>query len=55
MVGMVTDQLALPVRPLPGVETRRIDDEQGRLALAEARPFGINLESPILVGCAIVI
>jgi GNAT superfamily N-acetyltransferase len=34
-VGMVTAQLAAPARPLPEVETRRIDDERGRLALAD--------------------
>jgi GNAT superfamily N-acetyltransferase len=35
VVGMVTEQLASPARPLPEVETRRIDDERGRLALAD--------------------
>jgi hypothetical protein len=30
---MVAEQLAPPSRPLPEVETRRIDDESGRLAL----------------------
>ena len=35
VVGMVTEQLAAPARPLPEVETRRIDDERGRLALAD--------------------
>src|SRR5215470_16739007 len=35
VVGMVTEQLASPTRPLPEVETRRIDDERGRLALAD--------------------
>jgi ribosomal protein S18 acetylase RimI-like enzyme len=34
-VGMVSDQLAPPRRALPDVETRRIDDEAGRLALAD--------------------
>ena len=34
-VGMVAAQLAAPARPLPEVETRRIDDESGRLALAD--------------------
>ena len=32
---MVAAQLAAPARPLPEVETRRIDDESGRLALAD--------------------
>jgi GNAT superfamily N-acetyltransferase len=35
VVGMVTAQLASPARPLPEVDARRIDDEQGRLALAD--------------------
>ena len=35
VVGMVAAQLAAPARPLPEVETRRIDDERGRLALAD--------------------
>ena len=35
VVSMVTEQLVPPVRPLPEVDTRRIDDEQGRLALAD--------------------
>lgn len=35
VVGMVTDQLTPLARPLPNVETRRIDDESGRQALAE--------------------
>ena len=34
-VGMVAAQLAAPARPLPEVGTRRIDDERGRLALAD--------------------
>lgn len=34
-VSMVSDQLAPPRRALPEVETRRIDDEAGRLALAD--------------------
>jgi GNAT superfamily N-acetyltransferase len=32
---MVADELAPPVRPLPEVETRRIDAPPGRLALAD--------------------
>jgi hypothetical protein len=35
IVGMVAAQLASPARPLPEVDVRRIDDEQGRLALAD--------------------
>ena len=35
VVGMVAEQLAIPARPLPEVETRRINDTQGRLALAD--------------------
>ena len=35
VVGMVAEQLAIPTRPLPEVETRRINDAQGRLALAD--------------------
>ena len=35
VVGMVAEQLAIPARPLPEVETRRINDAQGRLALAD--------------------
>jgi GNAT superfamily N-acetyltransferase len=35
VVGMVTEQLVPPVRPLPEVDTRRIDDARGRLALAD--------------------
>jgi GNAT superfamily N-acetyltransferase len=35
VVGMVADELAPPVRSLPEVDTRRIDDTPGRLALAD--------------------
>lgn len=35
VVGMVAAQLASPTRPLPEVDTCRINDEQGRLALAD--------------------
>ena len=43
-VGMVSDQLAPPRRALPEVETRRIDDEAGRLALADlnAAAYGVS-------------
>jgi hypothetical protein len=46
VVGMVTEQLASPARPLPEVETRRIDDERGRLALADlnAATYAISSE-----------
>ena len=45
-VGMVAAQLAAPARPLPEVETRRIDDESGRLALADlnAAVYAISSE-----------
>ena len=41
---MVSDQLAPPRRALPDVETRRIDDEAGRLALADlnALAYGVS-------------
>jgi GNAT superfamily N-acetyltransferase len=35
VVGMVADEFAPPVRPLPEMDTRRIDDTPGRLALAD--------------------
>jgi hypothetical protein len=46
LVGMVAEQLASPAHPLPEVETRRIDDEQGRLALADlnAGAYDVPLE-----------
>jgi len=46
VVGMATDELAPPARPLPEVETRRIDDESGRLALADinAVAYGISTD-----------
>src|SRR5262244_2314204 len=46
VVGMVTEQLASPTRPLPEVDTRRIDDERGRLALADlnAATYAISSE-----------
>ena len=45
-VGMVAAQLAAPARPLPEVETRRIDDERGRLALADlnAAAYAVSSE-----------
>ena len=44
VVGMVAEQLAIRARPLPEVETRRINDAQGRLALAArtARACGLR-------------
>jgi len=46
VVGMVTAQLASPARPLPEAETRRIDDEQGRCALADlnAAAYDVSAE-----------
>lgn len=44
VTGMVAEQIAPPARPLPEVETRRIDDERGRLALADlnATAYGFS-------------
>lgn len=46
VVGMVTDQLAPLARPLPDVETHRIDDESGRQTLADlnAAAYDIQVE-----------
>ncbi len=46
VVGMVTERLAPPARPLPEVETRRIDDERGQQALADlnATAYDISAE-----------
>src|SRR5215467_1902659 len=46
VVSMVTEQLASPARPLPEVDTRRIADERGRLALADlnAATYAISSE-----------
>lgn len=44
VTGMVTEQIALPVRPLPEVETRRIEDRAGRLVLSDlnADAYGVS-------------
>jgi GNAT superfamily N-acetyltransferase len=42
---MVAEQLASPARPLPEVETRRIDDERGRLALADLNAAAYEVSS----------
>jgi hypothetical protein len=34
-MGMVAERLSPPIRPLPNVRLRRIDDEETRLALAD--------------------
>jgi GNAT superfamily N-acetyltransferase len=43
LTGMVTEQIAPPVRPLPDVQTRRIEDRAGRLALSDlnADAYGV--------------
>jgi hypothetical protein len=43
VTGMVAEQLAPPSRPLPEVETRRIDDESGRLALSDLNAVAYDL------------
>jgi len=45
VVGMVTEQLESPARPLPDVETRRIDDEAGRIALADLNADAYHVSS----------
>jgi hypothetical protein len=45
VVGMVAEQLASPSRPLPEVETRRIDDARGRLALADLNAAAYDVSS----------
>ena len=42
---MVAEQLASPARSLPEMETRRIDDEQGRLALADLNAAAYDVSS----------
>jgi hypothetical protein len=42
---MVAAQLASPARPLPEVDVRRIDDEQGRLALADLNAAAYDVSS----------
>ena len=43
VTGMVTEQIAPPVRPLPEVQTRRIEDRAGRLVLSDlnADAYGV--------------
>ena len=43
LVGMVTEQVAPPARPLPDVETRRIDDEAGRRGLSDLNAVAYNV------------
>ena len=45
VVGMVAAQLTSPARPLPAVDTRRIDDERGRLALADLNAAAYDISS----------
>ena len=45
VIGMVAAQLASPARPLPEVDTRRIDDEQGRLALTDLNAAAYDVAS----------
>ena len=44
LTGMVTEQIAPPVRPLPEVQTRRIEARAGRLALSDlnADAYGVS-------------
>jgi GNAT superfamily N-acetyltransferase len=43
LVGMVTEQVTPPTRPLPDVETRRIDDEAGRRGLSDLNAVAYNV------------
>ena len=43
MIGMVTEQVAPPARPLPDVETRCIDDEAGRRGLSDLNAVAYNV------------
>src|SRR5262245_40867712 len=45
VVGMVAAQLATPARLLPEVEMHRIDDERGRLALADLNAAVYDISS----------
>jgi len=45
VVGMVTEGLAPPARPLPEVDTRRIDDESGRRALSDLNAVAYDISS----------
>jgi ribosomal protein S18 acetylase RimI-like enzyme len=52
VTGMVAEQLAPPSRPLPEVETRRIDDESGRLALSDLNAVTYDLPTDWVRGVA---
>lgn len=45
VVGMLCEQLSPPQHPLPEVETRRIEDEAGRLALADLNAVAYDTSS----------
>jgi len=45
VTGMVCEQLTAPHRPLPEVETRRIEDEVGRLALADLNAIAYDVSA----------
>jgi hypothetical protein len=45
VTGMVCEQLAPPQRPLPEVEIRRIEDETGRLVLADLNATAYDVSS----------
>jgi hypothetical protein len=45
MVGMECEQLASPIYPLPEVETRRIVDEAGRMALSELNSIAYEIST----------
>lgn len=52
VIGMVAEQLAPPSRPLPELETRRIDDESGRLALSDLNAVTYDLPTDWVRGVA---
>ncbi len=54
VTGMVTEQLAPPTRPLPEVETRRIDDEASQRELADLNA-GVYNVTPEWVRTAVVL
>lgn len=45
VVGMVANAIAPPTRPVPEVETRRIDDESGQVALADLNAVAYDISS----------
>jgi hypothetical protein len=53
VVGMVAEPLASPARPLPEVDTRRIDDETGRLALADLNAAAYDVSSEWVRGAVV--